>query len=129
MTKKVKKILSALGCKSDSELSILFVDATEMRGINRQYLNRDYPTDVISFSMKEGELSDLNENMLGDVIVSLDDASEYAQKKGVTLLDEVLFLLIHGILHIVGYAHESESSDKEAMQKKEVELYTMLKED
>ena len=113
-------------CSDDVELSVLFVDDEEIHGINKQYLKRDYPTDVISFSMREGELPTLNENVLGDVVVSLDNATQYAQKKGVTLEDEVMFLLIHGILHIMGYDHESPDSDKEAMQKKEKELYSMI---
>ncbi|MFC1855632.1 rRNA maturation RNase YbeY [Thermodesulfobacteriota bacterium] len=124
----VKTVLSALDCSSDVELSVLFVDDDEIRALNKEYLNRDYPTDVISFSMREGEFSTLNENLLGDVVVSLDNAKEYAEKKGVTLENEVMFLLIHGILHLVGYDHEREGSDALSMKKKEEELYSLLTE-
>jgi probable rRNA maturation factor len=126
--KKIKRILSALGCKNDSELSVLFVDDNEIKDLNSKYLNRDYPTDVMSFSMREGEFPTLNENMLGDVVVSLDNAREYAQKKGVSIEDEVIYLLIHGILHLLGYDHEKEGSDAHKMELKEKELYNMLTE-
>lgn len=119
-------ILSDLECRSDAELSVLFVGDDEIRELNKRYLNRDYPTDVISFSMREGDFSSLNENILGDVVVSLDNAKEYAEKKGVSIEDETLFLLIHGILHLVGYDHEREGSDAKAMKEKEEELYNML---
>ena len=117
-----------MGCKDDSELSILFVDDDEIRGLNKKYLGRDYPTDVISFSMREGDSPSLDENVLGDVVVSLDNAEEYAGKKGIPIEDEVIFLLIHGILHILGYDHEREGVGAKAMKKKEIELYDMLTE-
>ena len=129
LKKKIKRILDALGCRSDCELSVLLVDDDEIRELNKNYLNRDYATDVISFSMHEGDFPELNDYMLGDVVVSLDNAKEYAEKKGVPFENEVLFLLIHGILHLTGYDHEREGSDAKAMKEKESELYNMLVEE
>jgi probable rRNA maturation factor len=125
--KRIKRILSALGLNNDSELSVMFVNDSEIRDINRKYLNRDYPTDVISFSMQEGEeFPTLDTNMLGDVVISLDNAKQYAEKKGVHFEDEVTYLLIHGILHLAGYDHEKEGSDHVGMKRKEEELYDLI---
>ena len=105
----------------------MFVDDSEIRKINKEYLNKDHPTDVISFPMQEGEFSTINKNLLGDVVVSLDDTSKYAKKRGARLEDEVLFLVIHGILHLCGYDHIKEKSEALKMKKKEKELYDMFK--
>ncbi len=126
MKTKIKKILNALECPSSTEVSVLFVGDEEIRGLNAKYLNRDYPTDVISFPMREGEDSGINDYLLGDVVVSLDNAKEYAEKKNVTIEEETIYLLIHGILHLCGYDHEKEDSDAKAMKKKEEELFKMI---
>lgn len=126
MEKRARKILSALDCSNDCEISILLVDDIEIREINKKYLERDYPTDVISFAMREGEFPSINDNILGDVVISLDNAEEYAKEKGVAFDDEVTYLLIHGILHLLGYDHEREGSDPAKMKEKENELYKLV---
>jgi probable rRNA maturation factor len=115
-----------LGCP-DSELSILIVDDEEIQVINRDYLQRDNPTNVISFAMQEGEGGELNPGLLGDVVISADTAARDAAEVSKSFESELYFLLLHGVLHLLGYDHER-GTEEEALQmeEKERELYAVL---
>ena len=92
---------------TESELSILIVDDTEMTGINRQYRQIDHTTDVLSFPMQEGEFGGIAPEMLGDIVISAETAEMMSRERG-TALEAVLdLLLVHGILHLVGLDHEA----------------------
>jgi len=97
-----------------------------MRGINAEYRGKDRPTDVISFAMSDGEFPGLNKDILGDVVISLDTARRQAVERGVSIRQEVDFLLIHGILHLNGYDHERGEPERLKMEKKERELIKEL---
>lgn len=121
-----QRILSDLGCP-DAELSVLIVDDAEIQQINRDYLQRDKPTNVISFAMQEGEGSGLNPSLLGDVVISADTAARDAVEVGKPIASELCFLLLHGILHLLGYDHERGTEQEAlAMEEKEREVYAML---
>ena len=121
-----RKILSALGCP-DSELSILIVGDDEIQVINRDYLQRDKPTNVISFSMQEGEGGSLHPNLLGDVVISADTAARDASDVNKPFESELYFLLLHGILHLVGYDHERGTEEEAVqMEEKEKEIYAII---
>lgn len=123
----MNRILKFLECE-DKEISLLFVNDDEIRKINVFYLNRNYPTNVISFSLLEGEFGNVNPNILGDIVISVETAQKDAEEVGIHLNDELDFLMIHGILHLTGYDHESTSGDEiEKMEQKEQELFNMLK--
>jgi len=81
---------------------------------------------VIAFAMREGEGGHLNENLLGDVVISVDTARSQASEGGREPAHEVRFLLIHGILHLLGYDHVHEDLEKRKMEKKEKELLKQL---
>ena len=120
------KILNALACP-DAELSIVLVDDAEIQLLNRDYLQRDKPTNVISFSMREGEGGNLHPELLGDVVISTETAARDAAEAGVSFESEVLFLLLHGILHLCGYDHERGTADEASiMEAKEQEIFAML---
>lgn len=121
---KLKKILDC----SDQEISLLFVDNEQIREINRQYLKRDYPTNVISFSIREGDYGHVNPHLLGDILISAERALQDAAFGDLPLNDEIDFLLIHGLLHLLGYHHE-DVDDIEAikMRKKEDAVFFLLK--
>lgn len=121
------RILSALGCPT-SELSIAIVGDRSMRILNREYLGKDRPTNVISFSMQEGEFGAVNPELLGDVVISVDTAAREAEESGVTFWERLVFLLMHGMLHLTGYDHER-SGEEEArrMEAKEQEIFALLK--
>ena len=101
----------------DKEIGILFVDDREIRELNEQYLKRDRPTNVISFPMAQGEFSEINPQLLGDVVISVETAIREARESGLSLEEEIAFLLIHGILHLLGYNHTGRDGGRmEAVQ-------------
>ena len=121
--RSLKRLLKELGCK-DSEVSLLLVDDDQIREINKNYLQRDRPTNVISFAMMEGAFGDIHPEILGDIILSVETAARDAIACDIDFMDEVEFLLIHGLLHLLGYNHENvESREAEKMKKLERELF------
>jgi probable rRNA maturation factor len=123
----MSRIMKYLNC-SDKAISLLFVDNKEIREINRRYLNKDYPTNVLAFSLTAGEFGNINPNILGDIVISVDTAYKDAVESGIEFNDELAFLMIHGILHLLNYDHENASHKKtQQMKKKEQELFYMLK--
>ncbi len=117
-------------CPEGSELSVSIVGDRSMRIINRDYLNKDRPTNVISFSLQEGDCSGINPLSLGDVVISADTAAKEAQEGGLEFFERLSFLLLHGILHLCGYDHErSGELEAEKMQQKEQQLFRILKKD
>ena len=120
-------ILNALGCP-DSELAITIVGDRRIRMLNRQYLGKDRPTNVISFALNEGECSGLNPDVLGDVVISAATAALEADEGEVPFFERLAFLLLHGILHLVGYDHERSGPEEAArMEEKEQELFALLR--
>lgn len=92
-----------------AELSIVITGDAAIREMNRTYRHTDAATDVLSFSQAEGEafaVPDGETPHLGDVIISLETARRQAEEHGLALQDEVAHLLVHGILHLLGYGHE-----------------------
>ena len=118
-------ILGALDCP-DGEISILIVDDREIEKLNRKYLNRDGPTNVIAFSMREGEFSHFSPQLLGDVVISTDTAAKEAQFSGMGMKQRFNELLVHGILHLFGYDHETSEQDAEKMEIKNQELLGLI---
>jgi len=128
LKKVAEKILNALGCPEESELSISIVGDRSIRIINREYLDKDRPTNVISFSLQEGEFGGITPHLLGDVIISADTAAREAEQGDMQPFERLCFLLMHGILHLCGYDHERSGEDEAMrMEKKEKELFRILK--
>ncbi len=119
-------ILNALDYP-DAELSILIVDDQQIAQLNHQYLNREGPTNVIAFSMRQGPFSDIAPNLLGDVVISADTAQREAQRAGISTQDRFDQLLIHGTLHLLGYDHEHSAAEARKMEEKTNELLQLLK--
>jgi probable rRNA maturation factor len=117
-----------LGCPKETELSVLLVDDEGIRVINRDYLHKDRPTNVISFAMQEGEGSEIQPYLLGDVVVSTETAARDAADAGISFESELYFLLLHGILHLTGYDHERGTAEDAArMESKEAEIFALLR--
>lgn len=116
-----------MGCPDETELSITIVGDRTIHRLNRDYLGKDRPTNVISFSLQEGEFGDLTPHALGDVVISADTAVKEAQIGNWTGYERLIFLLLHGILHLTGYDHER-SGEAEAirMERKEQEIWKLL---
>ena len=108
----------------------MIVDDEQIQVINRDYLERDRPTNVISFAMQEGEGAGVIPDLLGDVVISADTAARDAAEAGVPFESELYFLLLHGILHLLGFDHErGTAEDAERMEARERELFAILKEE
>lgn len=122
----VLKILKILDC-ADKEISLSFVDDENIKQLNKQYLGRDKATNVISFSLQEGEYSDINPQIMGDIIISVETAQRDAIKGNLTVTQELEFLIIHGILHLLGYNHENTTKkETNKMRQKEKELFNAI---
>jgi len=123
----VRKALEDLAC-DEGELSILFTDDGHIADLNRRYLGRKGPTNVLAFPMSEDLVSDVPSGMLGDVVISIDKAVQESEESGEVLDETIYRLLIHGILHLLGYDHERSPEEEEIMQKKERRLLALIKE-
>ena len=109
----------------DAELSIVLCDDAFIHPINRDYRNKDKPTDVLSFSQREGEFAFHNDNILGDVIISIETAKRQALERKHNLERETNILLIHGILHLIGYDHIEEAQALK-MEGLEIEILSAI---
>ncbi|MDD5285367.1 MAG: rRNA maturation RNase YbeY [Desulfuromonadaceae bacterium] len=117
-----------MGCPDDTELSISIVGDRSIRAINREFLGRDKPTNVISFSLQEGDCSGINPHAMGDIIISADTAAREAEEGGMDFFERIAFLLLHGVLHLCGYDHErSGETAARKMEQKEREIFKTLK--
>jgi probable rRNA maturation factor len=123
--KKAKIILKALGAL-DGELSILIVDDPEIAKLNKAYLDRSGPTNVIAFPMQQGQFGHISPNLLGDVVISVDTAAREAQDVSMAIESRFDQLLVHGILHLFGFDHKKMSQEAEAMMIKERQLLKLL---
>jgi probable rRNA maturation factor len=117
--------LAELGCP-DAELSIAFMDDPQIRELNRRYLRRDRPTNVLAFSMKEGEFAALSPRLLGDLAISVETAERQSNRFGLKEEGMILLLMIHGILHLIGYDHEGSKRESREMAAKQRELLHLL---
>ena len=96
------------------ELSLALVDNREIEKLNARYRNKNEPTDVLSFPL--GGRFPKGPEILGDVIISIEQAEKQARKRRRTLEQEIESLLIHGILHLLGYDHERSEKDAKIMR-------------
>ncbi len=122
--RRAEKMLDYLGLDA-VELSIALVNDETIRELNRNYRNKDRPTDVLAFAMREGEAIPAHgeTEMLGDVIISVETARRQAAKRQRPLLDELTMLLAHGLLHLIGYDHDTKAKEKVMFAKtKELEV-------
>ena len=107
----------------DSEVSVSLVGDGQIRELNRRYLDRDKPTNVLAFSMREGAFVSLHPQLLGDVVISVDTARRQSNRFGLKEMEMVILLMIHGILHLLGYDHEGTKKGSNEMALKQKELF------
>lgn len=117
-----------MGCSDAAELSVSIVGDRSIRKLNRDYLGKDRPTNVISFSLLEGDSGLIPASeALGDVVISADTAAREAAEAGITYPERLFFLLMHGILHLCGYDHErSGEAEAHRMDRKEQDIWCRL---
>jgi rRNA maturation RNase YbeY len=123
--KVLAKILEDLGCH-ERELSILFTDDGHIAELNEQYRRRRGPTNVLAFGMEDTQPDSIVSPMLGDVVISLDTALREAEEGRESLEETVYRLLIHGVLHLLGFDHEISKLEARKMEEEELRLRTVV---
>lgn len=112
-----RRLLAALGL-ADAELSLVLVSDRIMHELNRTWRGRDRPTDVLAFAQREGA-GGAPPGLLGDVVISVDTARRQATRLGHSVGAEGDRLLVHGLLHLLGYDHERSAAEARRMARKE----------
>ena len=112
----------------DLELSILFTDDEHITQLNRQYLNRDKPTNVLAFPVSRGPAEEFESKILGDVVISVDTAAREAEQAGVSIENRIYQLLLHGLLHLLHYDHEESEEEADRMEREEQRLFALIEE-
>jgi probable rRNA maturation factor len=110
--------------KTSTDLTLVLTGDDEIRALNRTYLGKDAPTDVLSFSSDEKNPEN-GWNYVGDIIISIPRAEAQAEAAGHLLAEEISLLVIHGILHLLGYDH-AEMDEKEQMWTMQAEVLQTL---
>ncbi len=112
-----------------TEVSVVLGNDEYIHGLNRQYRDKDCPTDVLSFALNEGDEPDIvdgpEEVLLGDIIISIETATRQAEEYAHSLERELAYLTIHGMMHLLGYDHMTEE-DKEEMRQEEEHVLSLL---
>lgn len=106
-----------------AEVSVTFVDNDQIKELNKQYRNKDVPTDVLSFPMGENRSYSVDPTtgakILGDIVISTEKAIEQAERFGHSVQREVAYLTAHSVLHLLGYNHENGGDGRVKMREKE----------
>jgi probable rRNA maturation factor len=104
---KMELTLRELGCNESTKVSAIIVDSEKMAELNFKYRGMDGPTNVLSFSQVEARQVSADPDMLGDVVICSDRVKKDADELGYSYDEMLLYLTIHGLLHLVGYSHDS----------------------
>jgi probable rRNA maturation factor len=111
--KKVAQKVLEIVERDQAELCLVLVGNREIRELNAKFRKKDYPTDVLSFPA--GDELPPGMRLLGDVVISVEKARDQAEQEGRTLDEEMVALLIHGIVHLLGYDHERSAKEARIM--------------
>jgi probable rRNA maturation factor len=118
-------VLGAEGASGATEIELLVVEGEEIRRMNAEFRGRDEVTDVLSFPLHEPEANGFafvgppdEVDRLGDIVICLPRAQEQAEEYGHSLQRELAYLFVHGLLHLLGYDHETDD-EREHMRRKE----------
>jgi probable rRNA maturation factor len=137
LEKLIRRVVE-VGLRSENveqevEMSIVMVDAEQMKELNSEYRGIERPTDVLSFAQEDGdiefpEIEEISFRLLGDIVIALDIALEQSETYQHSFEREVAFLTAHGLLHLLGYDHGDEEGDKdlELMLKRQESILTAL---
>jgi rRNA maturation RNase YbeY len=122
LKKTVEALLTGAGFQ-DRDLSILFLDNRKIATLNKKCFERNWPTNVISFSYLGG----FDYEALGDIAISVEKAQEEAAGAGVPFYERLIALIIHGLVHIMGFDHELGPREARRMQYREKKLARMIR--
>lgn len=121
------RMMTYLGC-TQRELSVVFASDQFMQTLNQTYRQRDYPTNVLAFPQHPAVEGVPEASLLGDVVIALPTALREAHTLQQTLEARVVYLLLHGLLHLLGYDHEQSPAQRRAMERLERQTLTHLAE-
>ena len=129
LTQAIKEAIRLSGGPEEAEVSLMLVDDQRIHTLNLEYRGVDRPTDVLSFALQEESDeepdSEFEDDMLGDIVISAERAREQAEEYDHSFEREIVYLAVHGTLHLLGYDHEEEK-DKQEMRSKEEEVMALL---
>jgi rRNA maturation RNase YbeY len=123
--KRVLQIMTYLGCP-EQELSVVFGSDRLLQELNHTYRHKDYPTNVLAFPQSPTYTGEPASTILGDVIVSLPTAAREARDLQQSLEERVVYLLLHGILHLLGHDHEGSAAQRRRMEALERDVLAHL---
>jgi probable rRNA maturation factor len=112
LQRRCTRLLRYLG-RADARVSVLLCDDAFIQDLNSAYRHKNQPTDVLSFSMSEGETLAGDPSLLGDIVISVETAERQAPGIGHTTTEETTSLMIHGLLHLLGFEHNTAETEKE----------------
>jgi probable rRNA maturation factor len=125
----LQKTAEAYDIAPHTEVSVVLANDQYIHTLNRQYRGKDCPTDVLSFALNEGEEPEVvdgpEEVLLGDIIISIETATRQAEEYAHSLERELAYLTVHGMMHLLGYDHLTET-DKQEMRQEEEHVLSLL---
>lgn len=122
---RAQQILTYLGC-AERELSVVLGSDRLLQALNRAYRHQDCPTNVLAFPQRPTYAGEPATPLLGDVIISLPTAAREARALQQALEERVVYLLLHGILHLLGYEHEGSAAQRRRMEALERQVLAHL---
>ena len=123
LVRLVERILAYLDLSARSELCVSLISDVDMRELNRRYRQIDATTDVLCFPQR----SDVNPDLLGDIVISYQTALRHSRKLEITIEEELRLLIVHAVLHLLGFDHKKKK-EREMMREKEKEVLDHLAE-
>jgi probable rRNA maturation factor len=126
----IEKAIAVAEGPEEAEVSLTLVDDQRIHELNRDYRGVDRPTDVLSFALQEEtedepDILDYEDDLLGDIIISVERARSQAEEYGHSFERELVYLAVHGTLHLLGYDHEQEE-DKVEMRRQEENVMSQI---
>ena len=123
LVRLVEKILAYLDLSPRSELCVSLVNDRDIRELNRQYRQIDRATDVLCFPQK----SEVSPDLLGDIVISYQTAVRHSRRLEITVDEELRLLIVHAVLHLLGFDHKKKSRGRRCARKKKRCLTTLLR--
>jgi probable rRNA maturation factor len=122
MVRRITEDLLTFLKLQDRDLSILFVDNKKIKEFNKRFFNKDYPTNVISFSYMDG----LSSEVMGDIVISIERTRDEAESLSIPFHERLFALIVHGVAHILGFDHVNDKNEARRMRYREKKLLAFV---
>ena len=121
----IETIMAELN-QGNSEISIMLVNDAKIKQLNRDYRDKNVATDVLAFPQDEDAINDNGGPLLGDVVVSVETSRRQAKEHCLSEDEEIILLIIHGTLHLLGYDHDHSAQEKRKMQNLTQKIFSLI---